>query len=189
MKSTLSNRKLPARDVFFFRQRFKNKVFQSVLLYFTDLAKEKGLAKRDIANLLDKDPSQITRWFSGPNNWTLDTISDLLLAMDAELKHEILPLNEVNHQKARTENHTEQSETQSDLMLQAKSPSVDSALDKFPSATLFSSRIHLKVSNDPVKQGGASRHMKNITECGRHTPQNMISPSGSSCEIQANQMH
>ena len=99
MKSTLGKKKIPSKDIFFFRQRFKNKIFQSVLSYFADLAKEKNLAKKDIANLLDKDPSQITRWFSGPNNWTLDTISDLLLAMDAELKHEIVSLHQNKQQK------------------------------------------------------------------------------------------
>ena len=109
MKSTLGKKKIPSKDIFFFRQRFKNKIFQSVLSYFADLAKEKNLAKKDIANLLDKDPSQITRWFSGPNNWTLDTISDLLLAMDAELKHEIVPLHESRQQKMDVRNITEHS--------------------------------------------------------------------------------
>ncbi len=94
MDGTLNKKKLPSKDIFFFRQRLKNKIFQSVLSHFADLAKEKNLAKKDIANLLNKDPSQITRWFAGPNNWTLDTISDLLLAMDAELKHEIVSLHE-----------------------------------------------------------------------------------------------
>ena len=106
MKSTLGKKKIPSKDIFFFRQRFKNKIFQSVLSYFADLAKEKNLAKKDVANLLDKDPSQITRWFSGPNNWTLDTISDLLLAMDAELKHEIVPLHENRQQRTDFKNIT-----------------------------------------------------------------------------------
>ena len=103
MKGTLNKKKIPSKDIFFFRQRFKNKIFQSVLSHFADLAKEKNLAKKDIANLLDKDPSQITRWFAGPNNWTLDTISDLLLAMDAELKHEISPLHENKQQTTNIE--------------------------------------------------------------------------------------
>lgn len=98
MKSTLDKRTIPLKDIFYFRQRLKNKIFQSTLACFASAAKERDLTKKDIANLLDKDPAQITRWFSGPNNWTLDTISDLLLAIGAELKHEIVPLHVTEHQ-------------------------------------------------------------------------------------------
>jgi transcriptional regulator with XRE-family HTH domain len=94
-----SNKKLANRDVYFFRQRLKNKVFQSVLSYFSKLSKEEGLTKKDLATLLGKDPSQITRWFSGPNNWTLDTISDLLFAMDAEVNHQIIPIHKEKEQE------------------------------------------------------------------------------------------
>ncbi len=98
MKSTLDRNKIPAKDIFYFRQRLKNKIFQSALAYFADLAKERNLTKKEIAKSLSKDPAQITRWFAGPNNWTLDTISDLLLAMDAELKYEIVSLHENSQQ-------------------------------------------------------------------------------------------
>ena len=114
MKNTLDRKKLPAKDIFYFRQRFKNKIFQSALAYFVELAKEKNLTKKDMANLLDKDPAQITRWFAGPNNWTLDTISDLLLAMDAELKYEIVSLHKSSHQTTKIPKigeHLAQSET------------------------------------------------------------------------------
>ncbi len=106
MKSTLDDKKIPSKNIFFFRQRLKNKIFQSTLAYFAGVAKERNLTKKDIANLLDKDPAQITRWFSGPNNWTLDTISDLLLAMDAELKHEIVPVHEIRQQSTNTNSIT-----------------------------------------------------------------------------------
>lgn len=98
MKNTSNRNKIPAKDIFYFRQRFKNKLFQSALAYFVGMAKEKSLTKKDIAKSLGKDPAQITRWFAGPNNWTLDTISDLLLAMDAELQYEIVSLYESSQQ-------------------------------------------------------------------------------------------
>ncbi len=101
MQNTLSKEEIPLKDIYYFRQRFKNKIYQSTLAYFVEMAKERNLTKKDIARLLNKDPAQITRWFSGPNNWTLDTISDLLLSMDAELKYEIVSLHENTVQTTR----------------------------------------------------------------------------------------
>ena len=105
MKSTASETKLPETDIYFFRQRLKNKIFQSTMSYFAEAASEKNIKRKELASLLDKDPAQITRWFSGPDNWTLDTISDLLLAMGAEMKYEIVPLSE-NKQHSASSNST-----------------------------------------------------------------------------------
>ena len=76
--------KLTDREIFYFRQRNRNKIFQTVVAHFADEAAN-GLTKSELARRLGKDPAQITRWFSGPGNWTLDTVSDLLLSMDCEL--------------------------------------------------------------------------------------------------------
>ena len=46
-----------------------------------NLSEEEGFSRADLARKLRARPSQITRWLSSPGNWTLDTISDLLLAM------------------------------------------------------------------------------------------------------------
>lgn len=97
MNNTSENDAISSRNIYFFRQRQKNKVFQSVLAYFAEQAEAEGLTKKALAIRLQKDPSQITRWFSGAGNWTLDTISDLLLAMDAEMEHSIVPLDKADH--------------------------------------------------------------------------------------------
>lgn len=73
-----------ARDIFYYRRRLKNRIFARLSSFFAEEANRTGLTKRDLALRLDKDPAQITRWLSGPSNLTLDTLSDLLLAMDAE---------------------------------------------------------------------------------------------------------
>lgn len=78
-------KRLTEREIFYFRQRNRNKIFQSIVAHFAEEAANNGLTKRELAHRLGKDPAQITRWFSGPGNWTLDTVSDLLLAMDREL--------------------------------------------------------------------------------------------------------
>jgi DNA-binding phage protein len=94
MERISKNRRLTAREIHYFRQRQKNRVFQSVVAYFADQAERYGLTKSSIADSLGKDRSQISRWFSGPGNWGLDTVSDLLLAMGAEMDHDIVSLNE-----------------------------------------------------------------------------------------------
>lgn len=93
MENTSKNRRLTDREIFYFRQRHRNRVFQSVVAFFAQEAEKRSLTKSEIAEALGKDRSQITRWFSGPGNWELDTISDLLLAMGAEMDHQIVPLD------------------------------------------------------------------------------------------------
>jgi transcriptional regulator with XRE-family HTH domain len=73
------------RDIVYFRTRCRNRFYQAVVAYFAAQAQHKGLTQVELAKLLGKDAAQINRWLSGPGNWTLDTISDLLLAMNAEL--------------------------------------------------------------------------------------------------------
>ena len=84
--------RLTDREIYYFRERNRNKIFQSVIAHFANEAAS-GLTKRELAKRLGKDPAQITRWFSGPSNWTLDTISDLLLAMSSELDCHISGIN------------------------------------------------------------------------------------------------
>lgn len=87
MKSYLVGEKIPKSEIAYFRERQKNKVFAEVMAFFEKMAIDHNLSKKDLASALGKDPAQITRWLSGPSNWTLDTVSDLLLAMNAEMDH------------------------------------------------------------------------------------------------------
>lgn len=81
-------------DIHYYRERHRNRVFSAVIERFAKLVETTGLTKREIAVRLKKDPAQITRWLSGPSNWTLDTGSDLLLAMGAELDQAVAEINE-----------------------------------------------------------------------------------------------
>jgi transcriptional regulator with XRE-family HTH domain len=72
------------REMFYFRQRFRNRVYNRMAAFFAREAEERGITKKVIAERLGKDPAQITRWLSGPANLTMDTLSDLLFAMEAE---------------------------------------------------------------------------------------------------------
>lgn len=93
MANILGRNPVSERELYYFRQRLKNRIFQSAIAFFAEKAESQGLTKREVALRLSKDPAQITRWFSGPGNWTLETVSDLLLAMDSELDCRIEPLH------------------------------------------------------------------------------------------------
>jgi len=86
--------KLRDRDVFYFRQRNKNRLFEKLVTFFASEAERTGITKKDIAARLGRDPSQITRWLSAPNNLTPDSISDLLLALGAEMDYEVAKFEE-----------------------------------------------------------------------------------------------
>jgi hypothetical protein len=76
---------IPERELFYHRERLRNRIFDCVIKALAERA-AKGVATRAaIARRLAKDPGQLSRWFSGPSNWTIDTISDLMLALNAEL--------------------------------------------------------------------------------------------------------
>lgn len=78
------------RDLAYYRQRQKNRVFTSLVEFFAKEAERRGVTKKQLAEALSKDPSQITRWLSAPSNFELDTLSDILLALDAEMDTRIV---------------------------------------------------------------------------------------------------
>lgn len=92
-ENTLSRQPLAAGKKAYYRQRQKNRIFEQIITAFVVAAEATGITKRDIAYVLNKEPSQITRWLAGPGNLTLDTISDLLLALDEELEVRRSPLS------------------------------------------------------------------------------------------------
>jgi transcriptional regulator with XRE-family HTH domain len=84
MKSSIRNEPKSVRDIAYYRQRYRNRVFSKLVTFISEQAQRERLTKKDIAERLNKDPGQISRLLNQPGNLTLDTISDLLLAFDAE---------------------------------------------------------------------------------------------------------
>jgi hypothetical protein len=52
---------------------------------FARQEREDKITKAELARRIGRKPEQITRWLGSSGNWTLDTISDLLLGMGLEL--------------------------------------------------------------------------------------------------------
>jgi hypothetical protein len=89
MENISETRPIADREIFYHRQRQKNRIFSELTSFYAEEA-EGGASKRKIAQRLKKDPAQLTRWLAAPSNLTLDTISDLLLALDAEMDYRIV---------------------------------------------------------------------------------------------------
>ena len=85
MENISGSGKIRARELAYFRQRLKNRVFGEMTAFFAEEAERSGITKRVLVDKLNRDPAQITRWLMVPSNLTLETISDLLLALEAEV--------------------------------------------------------------------------------------------------------
>jgi hypothetical protein len=91
MENTSKDDHISKRDIFYYRQRNKNRIFADICAFYDKEASKNGdISRRLIAKKLRCNPSQITRWLSAPSNLTLDTISDLLLPLQAEMTYRIV---------------------------------------------------------------------------------------------------
>jgi hypothetical protein len=62
----------------YFQERLRNRLYNLILGEFIH---KKSLSQKSLARRIGKGPDQINRWLSSPGNWTIDTISDLLLGI------------------------------------------------------------------------------------------------------------
>jgi hypothetical protein len=80
LSEILDDDTIPIGKLAYFRERFRDRLYELVVSEF--LRKEKtGLTKAQVARRIGRKPEQITRWLGAPGNWTLETVSDLLLAI------------------------------------------------------------------------------------------------------------
>jgi hypothetical protein len=78
----LTGETIPTGRRAYFQERLKGRVYSWLIGEFQRQKNLRSdLSQRDIARRLDKRPEQINRWFSGPSNLTLETLSDLVLGI------------------------------------------------------------------------------------------------------------
>jgi len=83
----LSNREtIPAKILGYFRARQRNRVHEAILEAFIEAQKAHDITKADVSRRMGKRAELITRWLGGPGNLTLDTVSDLMLAVGKEIE-------------------------------------------------------------------------------------------------------
>lgn len=78
------NEPLPTRIRAYYKQRFQQKTFAKLAKAFAERAEEFGVTKSCIAAMIDRDKAQVNRLLAHPSNMTLDTFSELALALNYE---------------------------------------------------------------------------------------------------------
>ena len=93
LSEVLAGDKIPLGTLSYFRERFRDRLYDLVMEEFLKKDAEAGLTRAEVARRIGRRPEQITRWFGAPGNWTLETVSDLLLAIaKSEPEVNLLPL-------------------------------------------------------------------------------------------------
>ena len=85
-----TNQPISTREIAYYNRRLQNAVFNEIVRAFVEEVKAGRISRATLAKRIGKEPPQITRWLSGPSNLTLDTISTILLGMNAVLDAKVV---------------------------------------------------------------------------------------------------
>lgn len=83
LKEIKSGGKISEGDKAYFRERLRNRLFSLIVGEYARQRADGTLSQVEVARRLARSPVQVSRWLGAPGNWTIDTISDLLLAISA----------------------------------------------------------------------------------------------------------
>lgn len=88
-----TGKSIPIGKLAYFRERFRDRLYELVVSEFLKKERSGELTRAELARRIGRKPEQITRWLGTPGNWTIETVSDLLLAISkSELHFELSPL-------------------------------------------------------------------------------------------------
>ena len=85
-----TNQPISNRKIAYYIRHLQNDVFNEIVKAFVEEAKAGRISRATLAKRIGSKPEQITRWFSGPANLTLNTIGRILLGMDAKLEARVV---------------------------------------------------------------------------------------------------
>lgn len=97
----------------YFQQRQRNRLYEAVIKVVEDAARLEGVRRKDIADKIGVNSSQISRWLAGPSNWNIDSISDVLWAIGGELNFDFVrfvdqaqqnrshPINDITYEQSK----------------------------------------------------------------------------------------
>lgn len=72
----------------YFQARLRLRLYDLIMRKFRDEANRSGLTRAVLGRRIGKRPEVITRLLGAPGNWTLETVSDLLMGISGD---ELLP--------------------------------------------------------------------------------------------------
>jgi hypothetical protein len=81
LSEIISGQQIPLGTRSFFQERFRSRLYDLVVSEFLKQEQASGLTRAEVARRIGRKPEQITRWLGAPGNWTVETVSDLLLAI------------------------------------------------------------------------------------------------------------
>jgi|ERR1700677_400274 hypothetical protein len=93
LSEILDGSPIPPEKRAYFQERLRGRLFDLIMRRFIEAAETSGLTQKGLAHRIGNRPDRVNRLLASPGNWTLDTLSDLLLGIaSAELDIAIAPL-------------------------------------------------------------------------------------------------
>jgi len=103
---------LSRRTLAYFQERLLNHIYELVMREFSRKKEKSGFTQTQLAKRIRKDAGQLNRLLHSPGNWTLETLSDLLIGLGAEPAVTISRFEEQTSVEHRAPDWTKQSPLQ-----------------------------------------------------------------------------
>lgn len=84
LSEIVERKPIPSHKLAYFQSRLRHNLYDFIISKFEEMEAAEGLTKAELARRTGCKPELITRRLGAPGNWTLDTISDLLIGISGE---------------------------------------------------------------------------------------------------------